>query len=118
MTAGMTPLDPGSLTANTWKEVLNVASPGIFFAALIRNGDVTSRATSIRVTIDGAVVCTSAMAVSAGGTGFGATVGSLVPSNSAAPTTVFAPFRTLVVEVRSSDTTTAPGYGVLYTVTA
>lgn len=115
---GLTPLDPGSLTANVWKEVLNVASPGIFFGALIRNGDVTSRATSIRVTIDGVLVATSAMAVSAGGSNFGATVGCLVASNGASPTTVWAPFRTLVIEVRSSDTTTVPRYGALYTVTA
>lgn len=108
--------DPGALTANAWKTVLTVNTPGIFHGALVRHGDATSRTTGCRVTIDGVVACTIDGASAGGFANGGVSVGTPIISGSNTPGEVFAPFKTLLVEVRASDTNTAVRFGVNYVV--
>lgn len=110
-------VDPGSLTANTWKTVVSVTGKGVFCGAVVRNGDANARATSIRVTIDGVVVATGQQPSAAAAANSGAAVGLMV-SNSGGGAGCFAPYNTsLQIEIRSSDTTTAVRYDAIYSVT-
>jgi hypothetical protein len=108
--------DPGALTANVWKSVLTVNAPGIFHGALVRHGDGTSRTVGCRVTIDGALVCTIDESTANANSNGGVSVGSAVVGVSDSPAPVLAPFKTLLVEVRASDTNTAVRHGVNYVV--
>lgn len=106
----------GSLTANVWKEVFNLSSPGVLLGAAVRGGGsgAENKIVGIRVTIDGTVVVTSEMTAAAGGVSSGAWIGMFIGSTTSV-SFGWAPFQTLKVEVRSDINTTSPLYGVHYT---
>ena len=107
--------DPGALLAGTWKTAITVASPGILHGVIVRHGDSNSRTVGCRVTIDGVAVCTVDESVANGFANAGVCVGGASVGSTEIPS-VFAPFKTLAIEVRASDATSAVRYLANYVV--
>ena len=68
--------DPGALTANVWKEVLNVSGAGVLHVAAIRHAGATSQQVGIRAIIDGVTAATIDEASASTNSAAGAFVGS------------------------------------------
>lgn len=103
----------GALTANTYKTIVSVTGQGILKFCAVASADTTSRTQSIRLTIDGVVVCEKSVAgVNAINKGIVA-VGGLVDSASVARFDRLAFNTSLLVEVKSNITETDK----LYTLT-
>lgn len=109
--------DPGALSAGVWKTVVAVFTPGIFHGVIVRHGDGGSRTVGCRVTIDDVVVCTVDETTANTFTNTGVVVGGACAGSTSIPE-VFAPFKTLLIEVRSSDATSAVRYLANYVVMA
>ena len=103
----------GALTANTYKTIVSVTGQGILKFCGVASVDATTRTQSIRITIDGVVVCEKSVAgVNAINKGIVA-VGGLVDSTSVARFDRLAFNTSLLVEVKSNITETDK----LYTLT-
>lgn len=103
----------GALTANTYKTIVSVTGQGILKFCAVASVDTTSRTQSIRLTIDGVVVCEKSVAsVNALNKGIVA-VGGVVDSASVARFDRLAFNTSLLVEVKSNTTETDK----LYTLT-
>jgi hypothetical protein len=110
----VSPLDPGALTANVWKEVLNINTPGILHGAWVWHGDSTSRTVGIRITIDGVVAVQYDEPSATANTTIGAFAGCFL-SAAAGVLNGFSVFqKSLRVEVRASDTNTAVRHQIIY----
>lgn len=96
----------GALTANAYKTVISVTGQGVLKFCAVASGDTTSRTLSIRITIDGVVVCEKSVA------GVNATNKGIVAVGGAVDATSVARFdrvkfnTSLLVEVKSSLTET------------
>lgn len=100
----------GALTANTYKTIVSVTGQGIIKFCALATSDTTSRTISIRLTIDGVVVCEKSVA------GVNATNKGIVAVGGAADETTVARFdrmafnTSLLVEVKSNLTETDKTY--------
>ena len=111
----LTTLDPGSLTANVWKEVLNVSTGGIFLGAWVWHGSTASRAVGLRVTLDGVVACTIDETPASTNTLSGVFAGCYPFNDGSGVSFGWALFSSsMKIEVRSSDTNTAVRYAAAY----
>ena len=96
----------GALTANTYKTIVSVTGQGTLKFCAVASADTTSRTQSIRLTIDGVVVCEKSVAgVNALNKGIVA-VGGAMDSTSVVRFDRLAFNASLLVEVKSSLTET------------
>ena len=103
----------GALSANTYKEVLNLTTPGILHGVCVRSGGTASKTVGVRVTIDGVVVAVVDLPTAVTSATTGLLAGYiLAASGTIAP--CFAPFQTLKVEVRASIATSEVLYDATY----
>lgn len=109
--------DPGALTANVWKEVLNINGSGFLHAAFVRHVGSTSQRVGIRVTIDGTVVASVDESVASTQPSAGVIAGFNNNSISGGPLIGgLARFNNnLRVEVRSDISTSEPRYSAIIT---
>lgn len=100
--------DCGAMTANVWKEILSVQSPGVLRYLCLVNGSATSKMFGLRIKIDGATVSELMMTSNSSTARHGITT-DIAAFNGAVstPTLISVPFNTLVVEAASSVTLTA-----------
>lgn len=94
----------GEMSAGIYKQVLNVATPGVLKLALVASNNTTSRNISMRLTLNGVVVYdVTAVAVALAQRGL-VPVGSSISSQP--PTFDNIPFDTMSIDIKSSLTET------------
>lgn len=100
----------GALTAGVFKELVSFNTPGELFTAIVSTRDATSRAISLRIEIDGAVVMErTSPAIATANTGYvfvGLTGNSGGAAGQVMTSPIAVPFNTLRLSVASDLTET------------
>ncbi len=100
--------DCGAMTANVWKEILSIQSPGVLRYLCLVNGTPTSKMFGLRIKIDGVAVSELMMTSNSSTARHGITTDiAAVNGAVSAPTLISVPFNTLTVEAVSTVTLTA-----------